>query len=80
MLEIYLFTLIQSQLSNQIKYIKRGWNRKEGRGHNYFKKRGKLGQGVVVLKGGAGTGGLTRSQFLEGMTLFQGELQFLYKK
>ena len=36
---------------------------------------------MVVLKGeGAGTGGLTRSLFLEGMTLFQGELQFFFIK
>ena len=26
------------------------------------------------------TAGLTRSQFLEGVSLFQGELQFSYKK
>ena len=55
MLEIYLFTLIRSQLSNQLKYFKRGWNRKEGRGHKYFEKGGKQGQGVGVLKGEAGT-------------------------
>ena len=66
MLEIYLFTLIRSQLSNQIKYIKRGWNRKEGRGHNYFKKRGKLGQGVVVLKGGSWNRGLDKISIFRG--------------
>ena len=40
---------------NCLKYLKRGWNRAEGRGHKDFQK-GKLGQGVGVLKqGGAGT-------------------------
>ena len=53
MLEIYLFTLIRSQLSNQLKYFKRGWNRKEGRGHKDLE--GKQGQGVGALKGWAGT-------------------------
>ena len=32
--------------------LKRGWNRKEGRGSKDFKKGGKLGQGVGALKGG----------------------------
>ena len=42
---------------NCLKYLKRGWNRTEGRGHKYFKKGGggKLGQGVDALKRGAGT-------------------------
>ena len=39
---------------NSLKYLKRGWNRKEGRGNKVFKKGGKLGQGVGVLKGGKG--------------------------
>ena len=30
---------------NCLKYLKRGWNRKEGKGNKDFKKRGKLGQG-----------------------------------
>ena len=33
-----------------LKYLKRGWNRKEGRGNKDFKKGGKLGQGMGVLK------------------------------
>ena len=35
-----------------LKYLKRGWNRKEGRGSKDFKKGGggKLGQGVGALK------------------------------
>ena len=37
---------------NCLKYLKRGWNRKEGRGHKDFKKGGKLGQGVGALKRG----------------------------
>ena len=37
-----------------LKYLKRGWNRKEGRGNKHFKKGGgKLGQGVGALKRGA---------------------------
>ena len=36
---------------NCLKYLKRGWDRKEGRGHKDFKKGGKLGQGVGTLKG-----------------------------
>ena len=36
-----------------LKYLKRGWNRKDGMGHKNFKKEGKLGQGVGVLKRGA---------------------------
>ena len=39
---------------NCIKYLKRGWNRKEGRGNKKLKKEGgdKLGQGVGTLKRG----------------------------
>ena len=37
---------------NCLKYLKRGWNRKEGRGNKYFKKGRKLGQGVSALKRG----------------------------
>ena len=38
---------------NCLKYLIRGWNRKEGRGNKDFQKeRGKLGQGVSSLKGG----------------------------
>ena len=42
---------------NCLKYLKRGWNRIEGREHKDFKKGSKLGQGVDALKkrGGAGT-------------------------
>ena len=37
-----------------LKYLKRGWNKKEGRGNKDFEKvgGGKLGQGVGALKGG----------------------------
>ena len=39
-----------------LKYLKRGWNRKEGKGKKDFKKGGKLDQGLGALKGGwAGT-------------------------
>ena len=51
MLEIYLFTLIRSQLSSQLKYFRRGWDRKEGRGHKNFEKGAKQGQGVGALVG-----------------------------
>ena len=37
---------------NCLKYIKRGWNRKEGRGNKDFKKGAKLGKGVGALRGG----------------------------
>ena len=38
-----------------MKYLKRGWNRKEGRGNKDFKKvGGKLGQGVGALERGGG--------------------------
>ena len=40
-----------------LKYLKRGWNTKEGRANKDFKKGGKLGQGVGALKGGGGGGG-----------------------
>ena len=33
-----------------LKYLKRGWNKEEGRGNKDFKKGGKLGQGVGALK------------------------------
>ena len=41
---------------NCLKYLKKGWNRKEGRGNKDFKKGGKLGQGVGALKRGGGAG------------------------
>ena len=37
-----------------LKYLKRGWNRTEGREHKDFKKGAKLGQGVGALKRGGG--------------------------
>ena len=40
-----------------MKYLKRGWNRKEGRGNKDFKKGDKLSQGVVALKRGVEGGG-----------------------
>ena len=35
---------------HSLKYLKKGQNRTEGRGHKDFKKGGKLGQGVGALK------------------------------
>ena len=43
---------------NCVKYLKRGWNRKEGRGNKDFKKEEQAGSRVGCLKkgwGGAGT-------------------------
>ena len=40
---------------NCLKYLKRGWIRKEGRGNKNFKVGSKLGQGVGALKRGSGT-------------------------
>ena len=40
---------------NCVKFFKKGWNRKEGRGNKKFSKRmgeGKLGQGLGALKRG----------------------------
>ena len=38
---------------NCLKYLKRGWNRKEGRRNKDFEKgKGELGQGVGALKKG----------------------------
>ena len=42
---------------NCLKYLKRGWNRKEGRGNKDFKKGCKLVQGFGALKRGGGGGG-----------------------
>ena len=42
-------------VGNCLKYLKRGWNRKEGRGNKDLKKMGNLGQGVGALKRGTGT-------------------------
>ena len=41
------------------KYLKRGWNRKEGRGHKDFKKRRQAGSRVGALKRGEGWNLLT---------------------
>ena len=43
---------------NCMKYLKKGWNKKEGRRNKDFKSGwggGKLSQGVSALKKGAGT-------------------------
>ena len=37
-----------------------GWNSKEGRANNDFKKGGKLGQGVGALKKGGGWNPITK--------------------
>ena len=42
---------------NCLKYLKRGWNRKEGKGKKDFKRGGKLDQGVGALKKAGGEGG-----------------------
>ena len=48
---------------NCLKYLKRVWNRKEGRGLKDFKKGGKLGQEVVVLKKGGDWNPLTNYDY-----------------
>ena len=50
---------------NCLKYLKRGWNRKDGRGNKDFKKEDKLGQDVGALKGRAGTPLRTMSRILK---------------
>ena len=41
---------------NRLKYLKRGWNRKEGRGNKYLKGGGQAGsRGGYLKRGGAGT-------------------------
>ena len=48
---------------NCLKYLKRGWNRKEGKGSKDFKKGAdKLDQGVGALKGWGGGGAGTPLQ------------------
>ena len=39
---------------NRLKYLKRGWNRKEGRGNKYLKGRGQAGSRGGCLKRGGG--------------------------
>ena len=41
-------------LPNCLKYLKRGWNRKEGRENKDFKNGGQAGQGMGALKMGRG--------------------------
>ena len=41
---------------NCLKYLKRGWTRKVGKGNKDFKRGDKLGQGVGALKKGGGGG------------------------
>ena len=44
---------IRAVLGNCLKYLKRGWNRKEGRENKDFKKGGILDQGVgALIRGG----------------------------
>ena len=40
---------------NCLKYLKRGWNRKLGRGYKNFKKEGQAGARSRCLEGGTGT-------------------------
>ena len=44
-----------------LKYLKRGWNRREGRGHKYLKKEGVQAgsRGGCLEKGGGGEEKLT---------------------
>ena len=42
------------RLGNCLKYLKRGWNRKEGRGNKDLKKEGQTGSRGGCLKKGKG--------------------------
>ena len=55
---------------NCLKYLKRGWNRKEGKGNKDFKKGGKLGQGMGALERGAGIP-------LQTMIVFSTQMDYL---
>ena len=55
---------------NYLKYLKRGWNRKEGKGNKDFKKGGKLGQGMGALERGAGIP-------LQTMIVFSTQMDYL---
>ena len=60
------------------KYLKRGWNRKEGRGNKYFKKgMGKWGQGVGTLKRG-GWNSLTNCEHVLLLTYDPHHIQRAY--
>ena len=50
-----------------LKYLKRGWNRKERRVNKDFKKGNKLDQGVGALKKDAGT--LLRTMNVEAIKM-----------
>ena len=56
---------------NCLKYLKRGWNSKEGSGHKNFKKRGQAGSagGCLKREGGAGTSLRTMNIGLEWIKL-----------
>ena len=55
---------------NCLKYLKRGWNRTEGRRQKDFKKGGRLGQGVGALKMVGGGGARTPLQTMIYWTKF----------
>ena len=44
--------VVSMRMRGTVKYLKKGWNRKEWRGNKNFKKWVKLGQGVGALKRG----------------------------
>ena len=49
-----------------LRYLKKGWNKKEGRGNKDFKKEGKAGsRGECLKKRGAGTSLRTMLSFFE---------------
>ena len=64
--------------NRKVKYLKMGWNRKEGRGNKAFRKRGKPGQGVGVLKRGGGTPLINYVQWPE-LTIQQLEMSSFLK-
>ena len=55
---------------NCVKYLKRRWNRKEGRGSKNFKNRGQAGARGGCLQNGGGWNPLTNFAVLEIQFLF----------
>ena len=57
-----------------LKYIKRVWNRTEGRGHKDYKKGGKLGQGVGALKRGGDWNPITNYVYISDVNRSNSQL------
>ena len=55
---------------NCLKYLKRGWNRKEGKGNKDLRKGGKLDQKMSALKRGRGWNPFTNYDILKCLMYF----------